>query len=227
MRKITASRTVGLGVVSAVGVLALAACSSSSPSSGSGAANAVNAANATTAANVSAPATQAPATSAPPTTQAAAATAPDPCQMVTNAEASALAGASFGPGKKSNGGSDCTYSSPTLRLVSVQAARANSAAEAQAYWAQEQAKLPDLMQREAQAPAAVHLTIKVTPLSGFGDRAALISGSATLQGITLAVNGMYLLKGATFVGFEAMAFNHPAPTTAAVEAQAKTVLGRM
>lgn len=224
MRKITASRTVGLGVVSAVGVLALAACSSSSPSSGSGAANA---ANATTAASVSAPPTQAPATSAPPTTQAAAATAPDPCQMVTGTEASALAGASFGPGKKSNGGSDCTYSSPTLRLVSVQAARANSAAEAQAYWAQEQAKLPDLMQREAQAPAAVHLTIKVTPLSGFGDRAALISGSATLEGMTLAVNGMYLLKGATFVGFEAMAINHPAPTTAAVEAQAKTVLGRM
>jgi hypothetical protein len=144
--------------------------------------------------------------------------------MVTSAEASAMAGASFGPGKKSNDSSDCTYSSPTLRIVSVQTARGTSAAEADAYWSQEQARLPALLAREANAP---NINLHVTPVSGFGDRAATVSGSVTIQGIALTVNGMYLLKGATFVGFEAMAINHPAPTTAAVEAQARTTLGRM
>jgi hypothetical protein len=150
--------------------------------------------------------------------------------MVTSAESGAMTSATFGPGKEDDfgtGGKGCTYSSPTLRIVSVQAARGTSSAEAQAYWAQEQAKIPALLQRAAQAPAAVHLTIHVTPLTGFGDRAALISGSESLGGMTLSVSGMYLLKGPTFVGFEAMALNHPAPTTSAVEAEAKTVLGRM
>ena len=223
MRGTTAWRTVGLGFVSAVGVLALAACSSSSPSSGSGATTAANAANATTAASVSAPATQAPATSAPPTTQTAAATAPDPCQMVTSVEASALAGTALGPGKKSNGGSDCTYSS-TKGLVSVQTARGTSAAEAQAYWAQEEAQVPKRLQQATNAPG---LVVRFTPVSGFGDRAALASENASFQGMTFSVRGMYLLKGATFTGFEVMALNRPAPSTAAIEAQAKTVLGRM
>jgi hypothetical protein len=150
--------------------------------------------------------------------------------MVTSAEAGTLARATFGPGKEADwgtGGQGCTYSSATLQIVSVQAARATSAAEAQANWAQEQAKVPALLERAAQAPAAVHLTMHVTPLTGFGDRAALISGSESLGGMNLSVSGMYLLKGTTFVGFEGLALNHPAPTASAVEAEAKTVLGRM
>lgn len=233
MRGLSVSRKLGVMGCSALAAIALAACSSSSPSSGSGGAN-VGAA--TTAASVSTPSSQAPANSLPPTTQAtpstaqAAAIAPDPCAMVTAAEAGTLTGATFAAGKAEawgSGGKGCTYSSPTLQIVSVQTARAQTAAEAQAAWAKEQAQIPTFLEQAAQAPASAHLTTNVTPLSGYGDQAALISGSGTLQGVTLTVSGIYLLKGATFVGFEALAIGHPAPSAAAIEAQATTTLGRM
>jgi hypothetical protein len=143
--------------------------------------------------------------------------------MVTSAEAGALTGGSMGPGKKASDASLCTYSSPTGH-ISVQTARGTSVAEAQAYWVQQQAQLPKLLQEVASVPG---IALHVTPVAGFGDRAALISEKASLSGVTLIVTGMYLLKGATFTGFEVMELNHPAPSTAAVEAEAKTVLGRM
>lgn len=221
MRGMLVSQKLLILAGSVLAASALAACSSSSPSSSS--AGSTNAGNASTATTASSPATQAAATSAPPTTQAAAATAPDPCAMVTSAEATTLTGSSMGAGKKATDASLCTYSSPTGHL-SVQTARGTSVAEAQAAWTARQAQLPQLLQEVGSVPG---MALHVTPVSGFGDRAALISEKASLQGVTLSVTGMYLLKGTTFTGFEVIELNHPAPSAAAVEAEAKTVLGRM
>jgi hypothetical protein len=228
MRKLTASRAVGLGVVSAVGVLALAACSSSSPS-GSGAANAANAANATTAASVSAPATQAPVSSAPATTQAAGAPiALDPCQLVTRSEASSIAGVAYGAGKEetfSGGGKGCVYGSQTVNVFTVELAQATSPAVAQAAWSQEQTQAKALLLK--QIPPGMKLSYNLNPASGLGDRAATVSAGMNIAGRTIGISGIYVLKGRVFFAYQDLVVGHSAPAVAALEAEARTVLGRI
>ncbi len=64
-------------------------------------------------------------------------------------------------------------------------------------------------------------------ISGVGDRAAAAGGSATISGQTVSISAIYTLKGATFLTFSDLVLNKPAPTIAALAAQAVTSLTRV
>jgi uncharacterized protein DUF3558 len=163
---------------------------------------------------------------APPQTTAptnAAATNPpaqtalDPCQLVTQVEASALTGASYGPGKRedTDGGKFCWYGANTHNVLEVGVAEAKTVEEARGYKDQMKAQLQAGLQG---AP------ITMTPLSGVGDDAVTISGQ--LPKVNISVSGIYILKGK--IGFMIVdETNGTAPTTAAIKAAAETSLSRL
>lgn len=209
-------------------LVALGACSSSSPSASAGAeataspvpvstpAASAPAASAP-AAESSAPAESAPAASSGPT---AVPTAIDPCQLVTSAEASQLVGVSFGAGKESTtegNGRICTYGSSTLNVFTVLVAQAPDQATVDA--AKQQA-LAGIQQALGQG-------LKVTELPNFADGAATMEGSATVGGTTVSARGIYVVKGLIFFAFSDVAVGKSAPSSAALQAQAQTSLGRL
>jgi hypothetical protein len=197
-----------------VSALLLTACGSSastSTSSGSG----------------SAPAAQPAASAAASPSQSAAATSLDPCQLVTSSEASSLAGTTFGPGQEetTNGGKRCIYGSQTTNVFTVEVAQAQDSATAQADWSQEQAKAQNLV--EQKLPPGVDVSLNTQNVTGLGDRAATASGSASVAGHKIGVSGIYLLKGATFLAFQDLLLGHNPPSSAAMQAEARTALGRV
>jgi hypothetical protein len=197
-----------------VSALLLTACGSSastSTSSGSG----------------SAAAAQPAASAAASPSQSAAATSLDPCQLVTSSEASSLAGTTFGPGQEetTNGGKRCIYGSQTTNVFTVEVAQAQDSATAQADWSQEQAKAQNLV--EQKLPPGVDVSLNTQNVTGLGDRAATASGSASVAGHKIGVSGIYLLKGATFLAFQDLLLGHNPPSSAAMQAEARTALGRV
>ena len=236
MRGVVAAVTVAVAVGGTV-----AGCSTSSKSGAQGGgATATGQASAT---QTQATQTQSPAvaassapaqTSPPPVAASASATASvpgvvpsvDPCQVVTEAEASTLAGASFGPGKSETAGLSkrCTYGGQTLNVFTVEVAQATDATTAQAAWDQAVAQVNAALKQ--QLPAGVTLTVGNTSVAGIGDKAAEISGTATIQGQTIGISGIYVLSGSRFFGFQDLKLGTP-PTAAVMEAQALTSLGRI
>jgi hypothetical protein len=163
------------------------------------------------------------------TSASAKATTLDPCALVTAAEASALSGASFGAGIEETTGSNgtgkrCTYGSQTKNVFFVQVASAGTAAEAQAQWAAEEAEVDARLASGFGAELNANLT--KTDLTGFGDRAAVGTGSETIQGQTVSGGVIYLIKGPNFLAFGDLTLG-TAPTADALKAQATTSLGRM
>jgi len=199
-------------IVPAVALLAVAltACSKSNPGP-----------NPTQPAAAAATTTAAPATTtaAPATTTAAAAAgAPAnrvPCQLVPQQEASALAGASFGPGQlesENASSSRCTYGGNTKNVFLVIVARASSVAEAQA-------------QRDelrSQAETQLGGKLNVAKVSGVGDDAESITGS--LSSIGVNVSGLYVLKGALGFALVDEVQGGAAPTTQALIDETNKVL---
>ena len=156
------------------------------------------------------------------------ATTLDPCQLVTAAEASALAGVTFGAGLEETTGSNgtgkrCTYGAQTKNVFFVQVATAASADDAQAQWTTEEAEA-DADLASGFDGAAVNVT--KSDLTGLGDRAAVGTGSVTIEGQTISGGDIYLLKGPNFLAFGDLTLG-TAPTAAALQAQAVTSLGRM
>jgi len=169
------------------------------------------------AASTPAPPSEAPAGSEGPT---AAPTALDPCQVVTSEEASTLAGVSFGAGKESTTKGNakiCTYGAATPNVFTVFVAQAPDAAAAQAAKSQVLATLN----------SALGKGVKVTSVPGLADSAAVLSATESAGGTAVAASGIYLLKGLDFLAFSDVALGKPAPTEAALEAQASTSLGRL
>ena len=170
--------------------------------------------------------------SATPTASASAsakATTLDPCQLVTAAEASALSGASFGAGIEEATGSDgtgkrCTYGSQTKNVFFVQVGTAATAADAQAAFTAEEAKADAGL--AAGFPASISANVTKTDVTGLGDRAAVGTGSETIEGQTISGGVIYLLKGPNFLAFGDLTLG-TAPTAAALQAQAATSLDRM
>lgn len=234
MRRTTALLTVS---ASAVACVLLAGCQSSSSPAPSGSPSAASTAAAgTAAASVAAASTAASAAASPGGSSAApaasgsdVATSLDPCQLVTSAEASALAGTTFGPGKEEPSGDGkgklCVYGAQTTNVFMVLAGQDASPAAAQADWSNEEAQVKTALTK--QVPSGVKLTEQTQDVSGLGDRAATVSGSASLSGQTIGESAIYLLKGATFVSFSDLVLGHPAPTASALEGQARTTLGRV
>jgi hypothetical protein len=197
-----------------VSALLLTACGSSastSTSSGSGTAAAQPAASGAAASP----------------SQSAAATSLDPCQLVTSSEASSLAGTTFGPGQEetTNGGKRCIYGSQTTNVFTVEVAQAQDSATAQADWSQEQAQAQNLV--EQKLPPGVDVSLNTKKVTGLGDRAATASGSASVAGQMIGLSGIYLLKGATFLAFQDLLLGHNPPSSAAMQAEARTALGRV
>jgi hypothetical protein len=157
---------------------------------------------------------------------AGVATALDPCKLVTPAEASSIAGVSYGPGQESTAGLSkrCTYGYQTLNVFTVEVAQAASASAAQTAFTQTQAQVQTEVKQ--QLPSGINANMSTTNVSGLADNAAAVSGMATFNGVTLGISGIYVLKGATFFAFQDFRQGSP-PTVAAMEAEAKTVLGRI
>lgn len=225
----------------------VAACSSSSGSGAQGGGG-------TDTARVSAASTQAATVAPPPTATAPAPTAPatttsappqaadsggaatvsaagvptalDPCQLVPGAEASALAGVTYGAGTEETAGLSkrCTYGAQTTNVLTVEAAQATDATAAQAAWDQAESEVnADLQQ---QLPPGINATLNKTDVPGIGDRATVISATATIAGRKFGISGIYVLKGAEFFAFQDFLAGNP-PTASALEAEAQKALGRL
>jgi hypothetical protein len=53
------------------------------------------------------------------------------------------------------------------------------------------------------------------------------SGSASVAGHKIGLSEIYLLKGATFLAFQDLLLGHNPPSSAAMQAEARTALGRV
>lgn len=141
----------------------------------------------------------------------------DPCQLVTQQEASALTGVAFGPGQRDdvpNGEKRCVYGSQTKNVFTVGVVQGSSVAEAQAY----------KDQLKAEAEQKLGTVVNLSPVPGVADDAESLSGNI---GAGLSVSGLYLLKGAIGVGIVDVALGASAPTVAAMTGQATTVVSRL
>lgn len=154
----------------------------------------------------------------------------DPCQLVTQQEASQLAGTTFAAGKNeaiSSAASTCTYGAQTLNVFTVEVAVAPDAKTAQADWAQEEANAQaGVQQLVAEAGGSVSLSAGDITLSG-ADKAATAIATANISGRTLNISAIYVLKGAVFFTFADLVVGKQAPTTSAMAMQAQTVLTRV
>ena len=210
--------TAGLGAVLA---LALTGCSGSS----SGGATADATSSATQSATLAPPTTAGAAVTAP-TSAAGASTSLDPCTLVTSAEASALAGTTFGAGQETaNGnGKRCTYGARTLNVFTVEVVAAQDAATAQSVWAEAQSEAKAATAQ--QLPPGLHISLNTDSVA-IGDKAATVSGGANLAGHSFGFSGIYVLKGATFFAFQDLLLTKAPPAESAMEAQARTTLTRV
>lgn len=151
--------------------------------------------------------------------QTAAPTAIDPCTLVTADEASALAGVTFGKGKHetfSGNGKLCIYTNSGV-VFEVSVAQAPDQASVDA------AK-GDVVSALKQANMK---NVKTEQLTGLGDGAALISGSANINGIKASAIAIYVLKGTVFVAFSNVGIGHPVAGSDAMKTQATTIVSRL
>ncbi len=148
----------------------------------------------------------------------------DPCQLIDSQEASSFTGASFGPGVESTtsgGGKICTYGSETANVFMVEVAQAPDVATAKA----EKADFLATLQANAQQLASGGLN--VTELPAFADGATMGQLSTSVEGIALNGSAIGVLKGTIFFGFSDVVKGGAAPSAAAVQAEATSVLGRL
>jgi hypothetical protein len=216
-----------LGALAAVALVAAACDSGSAPS-----------ALASALSNASLPpiATEAP-TATPATSEGTATTEPsesagpsavatdiDPCQLITAADASTLAGVTFGAGKAhttENNVKSCVYAAGTT-VFTVEVAVAPDEATAKAAEAGAEKDLED------QGSKMSNAGVKVTKLPGFAPNtdAALMEASVTAP-IQFDARAMFLLKNTIFAGFSDIALNGTAPSADAMKAQAMTVISKL
>ena len=156
--------------------------------------------------------------------------------MVTQAEASTIAGATFGPGKEelTNGGKICVYGSQTTNVFTVLVAQSDpklAAAEFDQELAVAEAKV------ESALPAGVSVPLGVQDLdasssnssgasTAIGDKAVGLVGSETVVGRSIYFTGIYVLSGGTFVLIGDLVLGHASPPLTAMEDEARTALSR-
>jgi Protein of unknown function (DUF3558) len=186
------SRTKIALLVAPGAVLLIAACSTASP------------AKTTTSTTHAATGAQQP---------AVATTTTDPCQLVTPPEASALTGASYGPGAERaiGPGKTCVYGSATKNVFMVDVFQAASSGDLQ--------QLRDHLVAEITQGGQM----TPTPVSGLGD-------DATAYHVTSDIfNGasIFVLKGTSAIYLVDEVTGGQAPTTAALTASARTAVSRL
>ncbi len=154
------------------------------------------------------------ATAAPSPT---ASTTIDPCQLVTQSEASALTGASYGPGEEesdSSASKRCVYGAQTKNVFEVIVVQAASVDEAKA----EKDKL------RAEAESKIGGTVDMSPLTGIGDDAEWLHAGL---GYGIGVAGIYVVKGTVGFGLVDVVVGASPPGQSAMTGQANTVLSRL
>jgi hypothetical protein len=92
-------------------------------------------------------------------------------------------------------------------------------------WDAEQAQAQAALKKAVPAGLDVHLD--TTNLTGLGDKAAAVRASAKIAGQTIAVSGIYVLKGATFFAFQDLALGKSAASESDLKSEAQKVLGRI
>lgn len=162
-----------------------------------------------------------PATSVP---QPAVTTQLDPCQLISRQEASTLAGASLGNGVEGTtpgGLKICTYGYQTTNVFTVDVVQAPDVNTAQADKAQ---FLADI---QANLQNLTNQGLNITELPSFADGATM--ADASVSNGTISVNGRAFgfLKGTIFFGFSDVVVGGAAPSSAAVQSEATTVLGKL
>lgn len=204
-------------------VALLAGCSAATTTTGSPTSAALSsAASSTAVAATPAPTPTPVSTSTPAGTSGPTAvpTSVDPCQLVTSQEASQLAGVLFGAGKEettSGNGRLCVYGYQTLNVFTVEVAQAPNLAAAQAAKAEALAGIQELASKG----------VTLTQLPNLADGAVVAQGGAAISGQTFSVSSIGVLKGTIFFGFSELVLGHPAPSSAAMQAQAQICLGRL
>jgi hypothetical protein len=144
----------------------------------------------------------------------------DPCQLVTQSEASALAQASYGPGKLEGNSirHECVYGAQTPNVLDVFVLQGASTGDAQAEWDQ-------LLAEAKQAAGQASNLITLTPQSGLADRAEWVE--LNLARVHIAGRGLAFLSGSIGVYMVDLVRDGAAPTREAMTAEAQTVLGRL
>jgi hypothetical protein len=143
----------------------------------------------------------------------------DPCVLVNAQEASTLTGINYSAGLEQldNATKLCIYGNQTTDVFNIGIAQAPDLATAQADEAQARAAL--------QKAAAGGLNF--TEIQGVGDAAAVVQASRSTNGTTIALCGIYVLKGTIFFFITDVAVNHAVPSNADLQGQAMTVLSRL
>jgi hypothetical protein len=150
----------------------------------------------------------------------------DPCQLVTQDEASTLAHATYGPGKEEvteGGGKLCVYGSNTGNVLTVFVGQAVDAATAKAEWTAELTELEAKL--NSGLPAGDHVSFDTSNTAGLGDEAAIVSGGEDAAGIKF--DGVYVLSGPTFFLIGDLVLNRAPAAIADLKTQAQTILGRI
>jgi hypothetical protein len=156
----------------------------------------------------------------------AVATSIDPCQLVSPSEVATVTGFEWGPPSPvtmDNNGRDCEYGQEGygFDVIVVQAPDAATAK------AQEPAFKAQL---EQAAKVGGIADMKLTELPDFvpGVDAAILHGSSTVDGTTVDGVAFYALKGPVLLAMTELAsFGGTVASDAAMEAEAKTALGRI
>jgi hypothetical protein len=155
------------------------------------------------------------------------ATSIDPCQLVPRDEVATVTGIEWGTSSPSattmdNNGRACEYGQEGVQFDTI-VVQAPDAATAKA---QEPAFKAQL---EQTANIAGIADMKLTELPDFepGVDAAIISGSTTINGTKVGGVAFYALKGSVLLALTELTQGGGTATDAAMEAEAKTALGRI
>lgn len=161
-----------------------------------------------------------PATASPSGGPKAAHVTLDPCQLVTQQEASQMTHASFGPGKEEGTKirHTCVYGAQTPNVLLVFVLQGATTGDAQSEW---DTLLAQAKSAAGEAANLVHLT----PDSGIGDRAEWVE--LDLPQVGISGRGLAFLKGPVGVYLIDEVRGGSAPTREAMTAQAQTVLSRL
>jgi hypothetical protein len=144
--------------------------------------------------------------------------------LIDSQEASLYAGATFGPGLESTtsgGGRICTYGAETANVFMVEVAQAPDVATVKAD------KADFLATLQASAAQLAYGGLNVTELPDFADGATMGQLSTSVEGIAINGSAIGVLKGTIFFGFSDVVKGGAAPSSAAVQSEATTLLGRL
>ena len=162
----------------------------------------------------------APATTPAPGSSGSQSTTINPCDLVTQDEASQLTHVSYGPGEletDSNASRRCVYGSQTHNVFEVILAQAATVEEAKAV-------KDDLLAQARQSD----IPLPLKHVSGVGDDAQAVKENVSAGGVNICVSAIYVLSGT--VGFALVDETNNAggcPSTAALTDQAQTVISRL